>query len=335
MSTSITATPLLHAASLFYRDLPLIKAILSTATHSLYDKALKEFNAALGSTAPPVRSIDAALCDFAHALYAERPTPGNKQTIINAISALSHRAPGLRSRLAASRKAVKGWGKFVPFRQAMPLSRDLCCAMCGELLRCQWSASAACLLLCWDGMLRASEAISLEKRHIELPGDERLSATPTVTAGVLVLNSKTGPRQLVMIKDTKAIALLRDRLDNVGSCETSSLFPITYSTLLLHVREAARRLSLDPQEFTTHSARHGGAIHRFSSGDSVEQIVVHGRWAALSSLRRYIANGRARALELNLSSRTSQRTKQARRRLDLVVSAKVIEQQTKAQNASQ
>ena len=51
-------------------------------------------------------------------------------------------------------------------------------------------------------------------------------------------------------------------------------------------------LSLSP-DYVPHSLRHGGATHDHITGVPLEEILRHGRWAAVKSARHYVQSGRA------------------------------------------
>jgi hypothetical protein len=62
-------------------------------------------------------------------------------------------------------------------------------------------------------------------------------------------------------------------------------------------------LGLDRLGFVMHSFRHGGATHDILAGDSVEDVMRHGRWASTKSARHYIQSGRARSLSNDVPAR--------------------------------
>ena len=53
--------------------------------------------------------------------------------------------------------------------------------------------------------------------------------------------------------------------------------------------------------YVFHSLRHGGATHRYLSGQPLEDILRFGRWASTKSARRYVQSGRALLLAVNVA----------------------------------
>ena len=53
---------------------------------------------------------------------------------------------------------------------------------------------------------------------------------------------------------------------------------ITYSKFQIKMRQLIEKIGLDPEVFSTHSFRRGGATFAFKSGVSSELIQLHGDW---------------------------------------------------------
>lgn len=163
--------------------------------------------------------------------------------------------------------------------------------------------AAALLLISYDALLRLSEGLSLMWDNILFPGDLRLQGYGALTAGVTILDSKTsrsaGRFQFVKIEDKNVIQFLKV-YRSMNRVTTHFVNELTYSRYERSLKQAARRLGVSNQHFSSHSARIGNTTQEYIRGKPVEQLAVDGRWKSLNSLRYYINNGRARLANLNI-----------------------------------
>ena len=74
--------------------------------------------------------------------------------------------------------------------------------------------------------------------------------------------------------------------------KSGALFSLQYNQYLNQLKSAASYLGL-PASLTTHSARIGGALHRFANGIDANTVALHGRWECGKSLKLYIKNDRS------------------------------------------
>ena len=76
----------------------------------------------------------------------------------------------------------------------------------------------------------------------------------------------------------------RNMCEKVRVIDTKPLFSlsrnnyITYSKFQIKMRQLIEKIGLDPEVFSTHSFRRGGATFAFKSGVSSELIQLHGDW---------------------------------------------------------
>ncbi len=61
---------------------------------------------------------------------------------------------------------------------------------------------------------------------------------------------------------------------------TSKPNPVTYLGFQKFLKKVIETVGLDPQNFSTHSFRRGGASHAFASNVPAELIKGHGDWAS-------------------------------------------------------
>ena len=92
-------------------------------------------------------------------------------------------------------------------------------------------SAATVLLTSFSASLRVSEALRLTWQRIALPGDLRLAAYPSGTAGINILDAKTsrytGKLQFVKVSDRHGIKLLAE-LKHRSTANTARIAPISY-----------------------------------------------------------------------------------------------------------
>lgn len=154
-------------------------------------------------------------------------------------------------------------------------------------------------------LLRGGEALGLTQYDVALPGDERLSDYGNGCCGVLVRDAKAGGDQVAIIDDARISHIVKRAVSRAKTREDLRLFHCSFSHLLRAVRTAAKDVGLDPDAYTTHSCRHGGALHLYMRGASVRCIAVRGRWQSDSTLKVYLEAGKASLLTLRISPSSS------------------------------
>jgi integrase len=111
-----------------------------------------------------------------------------------------------------------------------------------------------------------------------------------------IRQAKTGKNQSVELKDPHAIQLLRElRKERKGN---DLLFGVNATQLRKLFRQSCAALGLG-NTYTPHSLRHGGATRAFMEGMRVEDVMVHGRWAANKSARTYLQTSRSLLMAAN------------------------------------
>jgi integrase len=108
--------------------------------------------------------------------------------------------------------------------------------------------------------------------------------------------TKTGPNQTVDVRDLRVRALLRDLVGSTSRAK-AKLFPGGDRLYRSVFKACCRDLRLSPL-YVPHSLRHGGATRMYllAIGESVDAILIRGRWAVTKSARRYIQSSKAVAI---------------------------------------
>ena len=77
--------------------------------------------------------------------------------------------------------------------------------------------------------------------------------------------------------------------------------PISYSTYRQSFKKSFRDIVPDTTNFSTHSARSGGATSAANSGIPERNFQRHGRWASVSAENTYIKDSLASRLDVSKS----------------------------------
>jgi integrase len=223
---------------------------------------------------------------------ADNPEEGGRQRGINTRTAVLMFLPNARWSLNYSLRALKGWSRRTPPKPRPPIPGELVILLIdffrkSHSFELEWITRA-----CFEGYLRLSEALGARAGDFDVSN----------TNGVLALpKSKTGMNQSIVVHQGEWLALTRKllrskpkgaRLINVRP----EVFRKSFNSALAHLGAASAR-------FTPHSLRHGGATWDYLQGVPIADIVVRGRWTQAKTASRYIQQGRAALIKLDLSRR--------------------------------
>lgn len=286
----------------FFSLRPLVAATLKAPTQKAYLVAFTRFAAAVDIYPRTNMEIDSLVANYIENCYTSNPAPGNRQEMSNLLSFLALAFPSIRTSLRTAHRSIKGWKLRVPPCPALPLTRDVMQAFVHDLVHRGEMAAGIALAVQWSCYLRASEVLGLSRDDIALPGDLRIRQFGMDIAAVAITDSKTGPLQFTTIRNSEIIILLRAYMAQEDSC--SLVFNISYTKYFGLLKACATRFGLQGN-FSTHSARIGGAVHDYGLGVSAETIAATGRWASLQSLQYYLRNGRSWIMNMPLSDASS------------------------------
>jgi len=187
-------------------------------------------------------------------------------------------------------KVLSAWQSEDPPVQAPPMPEDLALAMVVVMTAAQRSAEALVTLLCFCGLLRVGEAISLCKEDFVFgPGQLVLLLTRT----------KTGQHQRVLIENPVVVEFAR-RLVALSSHPYRAA-PTNYSVYRRYFLRVLKALGCEHFQFRSHSLRRGGATTLFSRNVPLQTIMVIGRWQSESSCRLYVRTGEAGLISIQRS----------------------------------
>ena len=298
--TSAAAKP----APLPQRDWHLFQAGYAKSTTERYRAATQDFTAwckASDREAETYEELDIALTDYIHDLYDLNDGRG-KQKAVNTVYGCQMFMPQCKDKLPLASQAVARWSKKHPPVSYPPLQWEVAVLMAVQLTRRKQFRYAVALLLAFDCMLRIEEFMKLKKCDVADGAGSSLGARYRATT-LRLAKTKTGADQSVNVRQDCVKALLRQVLLDTPDSQ-GKLFPgdaAAFRAAFVRVRD---ELGLN-ERLVPHSLRHGGATWRYLAGESVENIMVEGRWASSKSARIYIQKSRAVLLANALSSKTA------------------------------
>ena len=160
--------------------------------------------------------------------------------------------------------------------------------------------AAACALLSFDLYLRPSEALLLRRRHVLAPprgGHRNLRRWAVIVAPsteLRVTKTKQQDDTILLGVPGSGREWLAQVLQGLAQPRAPAelLFTLTLGKYEAQLRWAAAAAAVNPR-FTPHALRHGGPSHD-ALHENLDLLAIQGRgrWAALTSVRRYEKHGR-------------------------------------------
>jgi integrase len=222
-----------------------------------------------------------------------------KQSCRNLMACMSVLQPRFKylGVFALANHFLKGWDKLEPTQSHLPIPQSLMWACAIELILANKRNSAAALVVGFDCYTRHGELFRLICSDVILPGDVRL--VPGHRAALLLRCTKTGPLQYVRLRCKFAIAFLCELV--VDKSSDALVFGLTGKSLLRDFKWAQLKLGFLVPLFVVHSLRHGSATHD-AGHMSIVDVMAHGRWRSLKSVRIYVRQHTAAQLALSIPS---------------------------------
>ena len=147
------------------------------------------------------------------------------------------------------------------------------------------------VLLCFCGLLRASEALNLTEQNFMDCGDSLVIVLNQTKRGVFQKVVISHPAVLSWCRFCRAKYPTKRAGDKVVGC--------SYSTSNKWMRKATSKLGFHTHNWTSHSLRRGGATELLRLGASLPDIMLHGRWLSARSAREYLRRGGVAMLRFN------------------------------------
>ena len=284
----------------------LLESSVGPATLKAYKSALTSFLAWLQEeevrSVEKVEKLDILLLHYFEHL-ASRRDGGGRQLAANTRAAIILFLPNTRWKLNYSLRALKGWTRRRPSKQRPPLPSELLILLIDSFRKsgspdCEWVTRA-----CFEGYLRLSEALGAKAGDFDISGEDGVLALP---------KSKTGLNQSVVIHSGEWLKLTKTLLRS--KAKTDPLVSIRPPVFRKLFQASLSKLGVHASKFTPHSLRHGGATWDYLQGYPIADIVVRGRWTQAKTASRYIQQGRAALIKLDLPKQLRRKMRSVRSR---------------------
>ncbi|CAK0791289.1 unnamed protein product [Prorocentrum cordatum] len=195
-------------------------------------------------------------------------------------------------RLPRSWRCLKGWKKLSPSRSRKPLVFAIWAALAVELCRLGAPLVGAMVLIMVECYLRPGEMLSLTSDSFLAPTEHAVQNWVVwlfPEAGVA--RSKVGSADDTIPCDSGRCPWMCHIFKALKGRQSSRpLLDLSYPQFLRFFRRAATNIGAD---VVPHQGRHSGAsLDRATGRRSLEEVQKRGRWAAMSSVKRYEKSGR-------------------------------------------
>jgi len=261
---------------------------LQPTSAARYQQVVSDFNNELAAQGVAIDDADEAELDMLLAervldyfdVYQSKQGLGSASTLVAAFSKVHP-----RHSYKTAWKCLDAWRVRCPPDQALTVPAELAFGMVSWLVLHGRMQVAACVLLCFTGLLRASEALRLDFNHVIFGKD----------CVILVLGrTKRGLEQKVVLTNVgvakwlRCFALWRAKQLRKGEVK---FIGTSYSVLVRWIRKAASALGFGHLHWTSHGFRRGGATELLRAGWPMQDIMQFGRWLAVRSCREYLRRG--------------------------------------------
>jgi integrase len=252
--------------------------------------------------------LDECLYEYIQDMYeckmADGKAPGGKSKAAATVAGVIMFLPRARWELMTAAKAVRNWSKISPPNSYPPLTKELTALIACQMLVDGHEAEAVGCLLAFDCLLRVGELASLRISDVAFEDPRTSSAIKEMV--IRLRRTKTGREQSVVVRDGAVRDIVLNWKTSLSSTNRDSfLFAFTTDRFRRVLKGACAQLGLS-SSYVAHSLRHGGATHMYLVEKlKVEDIMIYGRWAVLTSCKRYIQAGRALLLSVEVPARAA------------------------------
>lgn len=265
------------------RIVAFLASSLQPATQGRYEAALLNFAEELQSQGLVLGTVseedlDARIAEKIVDLFEDDHGLSGLGAASTLVAACSKAFP--RHSYRTAWKALEVWRARRPPQQAPAAPLTMAYGAVGLLVLSGAPAAAAGVLLCFHGLLRASEALAL-RWGCFLRG----AAQWTAVLG----RTKRGLEQKVVFWEPLIVSWLDGYRKIRGDVQpTDKVVPVAYHTLQKRLQQAAAAMGFAAVHWTTHSLRRGGATAMLQTGTPLSDIMLTGRWLSERSAREYL-----------------------------------------------
>ena len=266
---------------------------LGSGTQERYKKAVSDFTAECAADGLDLHQVadadlDYLLADRVVDYYEEHDGAQGLASAGVLLAAFQKSRPQHRFRVGW--KAVDVWRVRCPPQQAPCFPAALALACVSWLTLARRIPEACAVLLCYTGLLRASEACNLRWKDVHAIDDQIV---------LLLGRTKRGLEQRVLLSHPATVAWMRRFMMMFACKDVDAHFTgCSYNRLARWLQKACDALGFGGVRWTSHGLRRGGATELMMQGMSLPDIMLRGRWLSERSCREYLRRGEVMMLRL-------------------------------------
>lgn len=297
---SVAVNRSIHGLALLGTNTYLENQVLSESTLELYSDAVDDFEdwrIFNGRRGHSTAAADVDLCDYLNCLYKDGYGVDSARRVIYGFNHLRLHVSKPLLVLPRTAKALKGYEKKAPGSQRSGVMFEAAARVAEELISMNEPKAAAAIILEYDMYLRPSELLGIRGMDLYAPSAGRHTRHWAVQiapedAGI---PTKVGEYDTTILLDGSSCAeaaMAARYLKLHCRSPRDKAIGLTLPQFERLVKKAAASAGLAQLNVTPHKFRHGGASSdALAQRRSWSQIQKRGRWAAVSSLKRYEKSG--------------------------------------------
>ena len=253
-------------------------------TLALYRFEVSQFFSYLKAFGLPLASsflqLDSQLADYINHLFQEGEAISRAGWLL---SGMRRFYPRVRRELAVSQQWYLNWTRTHTPERATPITWRIIRGDISLCLHEKWGHLGATLLLGFVFMLRTQEMLQLET-------DDILVVHDTITIRLSATKTSRQFEQSLTFSDPTVVGILRKLMSMFTSHQ---LWPFSAT----HFRSCFRALhnffGLQELHLVPYSIRRGAATHFYQFYNSLDYVLVQGRWKDQRTARIYLDDARA------------------------------------------
>jgi hypothetical protein len=217
------------------------------------------------------------------------------------VAAVQHFMPEMKNNLRCAWRLVRAWGKLEMPERATPFEPFMLWAFSSYFLQKQHLELALLLPVAFAALLRTGEFFLLRKGDVVFgPDSSEAILSLKDTKGV---QRRAGPQEeRIVLRDRLAIHCLHQLCDHkLPGDKVLGMSSTKFRDLWL---QAVKHFGLENFHYPPYAIRRGGATWYFRQTNSMDAVMVLGRWAQARTARIYIEDAMATLRRLALPKAT-------------------------------
>eukprot|EP00435_Cladocopium_sp_Y103_P041152 s914_g11.t1 len=235
--------------------------------------------------------LDQLLADYINHLYQDDESLTKAGWVLSAMKRLY---PRVRRELPIAQQWYNNWCREHTPQRATPITWEIIQGFTGVCIKLRWFRLAIIFLVGFVFFLRTGEVLALEL-------DDILCSPSDGSVVVRIGSSKTshGAQQSLAHFDESLVRLLAELLGQIR--RSGPLWPYSTSHFRNTFLALVQFFDLQSLQLAPYSVRRGGATYFYTKTNSLDPIMIKGRWKDAATARLYLDDARATLVRLAIS----------------------------------